>query len=82
MDFYAPWCPPCKSISPKVDQIAKANAGQIIILKVDVDEVPDVAGEENVSQMPTFKFYKNGRLLDEFRGAQPQHLEELVNSLK
>ena len=47
-----------------------------------MDEVPDVAGEEGVSQMPTFKFYKNGRLLEEFRGAQPGKLQELVEKLK
>eukprot|EP01001_Neometanema_parovale_P000722 NODE_10809_length_575_cov_74.685841_g10532_i0.p2 GENE.NODE_10809_length_575_cov_74.685841_g10532_i0~~NODE_10809_length_575_cov_74.685841_g10532_i0.p2 ORF type:complete len:104 (-),score=46.84 NODE_10809_length_575_cov_74.685841_g10532_i0:198-509(-) len=77
VDFYATWCGPCKVIAPKIDALA-AEEPTVEFVKVDVDELEDVAGEAGITCMPTFQFYKGGAKLDVVEGANEGKIKELV----
>src|SRR5438552_11050871 len=64
VDFWAPWCGPCRAIAPVLDQIAIELAGQATIGKVNVDEDPALAGRFGVQSIPTLLFFKNGALAE------------------
>ena len=70
VDFWAPWCGPCRMIAPVLDKIADAMAGQAIIAKVNVDEAPGVASRFRVSSIPTLLFFKNGEVNEQVVGLQ------------
>lgn len=70
VDVWAPWCPPCRAVSPIVDQIAHERAGKIVVLKVNSDEQP-VPG---IASIPTFVVYKGGHEVDRRSGAMPKTL--------
>jgi thioredoxin len=76
IDFYATWCGPCKVISPVFDKLAKPHEAStsIIFAKCDVDKAKDVAQACNITAMPTFQFFKQGKKVDEVKGADPQQL--------
>ncbi|KAI9090537.1 thioredoxin [Phlyctochytrium arcticum] len=74
LDFFATWCGPCKMISPKFEQFSETYTS-VVFLKVDVDEVPDVAEVAGVRAMPTFHVYKKGEKVSEVVGADPARLE-------
>ena len=78
VDFASTWCNPCKMLAPHLEQLANLNQ-DVYFYKVDVDALSDVASEENISAMPTIKFYKNGRALDKVVGA---NLSEIKTKLK
>ncbi|XP_054276000.1 thioredoxin-2 isoform X2 [Macrosteles quadrilineatus] len=81
IDFFATWCGPCKMISPKIEEMA-AEMQDVVFLKVDVDECESIAGEYNVSSMPTFVFIKKGERLEQFSGAKRERFIETVNKFK
>jgi thioredoxin 1 len=81
VDFFAQWCGPCKHIAPKIEELAQATP-TVVFLKVDVDEVEDLAMEQNISCMPTFLFFKGGKKVEEFSGANFDKIKELVDKLK
>jgi thioredoxin 2 len=72
VDVWAPWCPPCRAVSPVLDQIAHERAGKIVVLKLNSDEQP--MHKLAVAAIPTFIVYKGGRELDRKSGAMPKHL--------
>ena len=72
VDFYADWCPPCKALSPTLDNLAAELKGQLRIVKVNVDESRDLAAKFNIRSIPTMHLYNNGALLGEQRGNMPQ----------
>ncbi|KAI1809248.1 thioredoxin-like protein [Poronia punctata] len=81
VDFYADWCPPCKTIAPIYESLAGRHAveGVLAFAKVNVDHVQEVAGKYGVTAMPTFMFFKEGRQVavngqKMIRGADPQSL--------
>lgn len=76
VDFYATWCGPCKAISPVFDKLSKQHEGStsIIFAKCDVDKAKDVAQTCGITAMPTFQFYKEGKKVDEVKGADVQQL--------
>ncbi|EPX72983.1 cytosolic thioredoxin Trx1 [Schizosaccharomyces octosporus yFS286] len=77
VDFFATWCGPCKAISPKVDQFSKTYSDAEFI-KVDVDELSEIAAEAGVHAMPSFFLYKNGQKIAEVVGANPAKLEAAI----
>ena len=88
VDFYADWCPPCKQIAPIYAQLSKSNSleGQLAFAKVNVDHVRDVAATYQVTAMPTFKFFKEGKHVGVngqpmIQGADPRALGAAVEKL-
>ena len=72
MDFWAPWCGPCKMVGPIIDELATEYEGKVIIGKYDVDENGDVAAEYGIRNIPTVLFFKNGELVDKQVGSAPK----------
>ena len=72
MDFWAPWCGPCKIVGPIIDELATEYEGKVIIGKCDVDENGDVAAEYGIRNIPTVLFFKNGELVDKQVGSAPK----------
>ena len=72
MDFWAPWCGPCKMVGPIIDELATEYEGKVNIGKCDVDENGDVAAEYGIRNIPTVLFFKNGELVDKQVGSAPK----------
>src|SRR5574339_596470 len=72
VDFWAPWCGPCRQIAPMIDQLASENAGSIKVGKVNIDDNPGVAGEHGVEAIPTLIIFKAGQAVNKFVGGQPK----------
>jgi thioredoxin 1 len=74
VDMWAPWCGPCRMVSPVIEQIAEANAGKIKACKLNVDENPETAGRFSINAIPTVLFFKDGREVERLRmvGVQPR----------
>ena len=80
IDCWAPWCGPCRMMSPVVDEMARDNSGKILFGKLNVDENPDVTCEYNIMSIPTLLVFKDGKLVDRIVGAMPRPmLEERIN---
>ena len=72
VDFWAPWCGPCRMIAPVLDKIADATAGKAVVAKVNVDEAPGVASRFRVSSIPTLLFFKTGEVQGQVVGLQSE----------
>jgi thioredoxin 1 len=72
VDFWAPWCGPCRMVGPILEKIAREKTGKVKIVKVNVDENPGLSSNFNVMSIPTLIIFKNGQLVDQFVGALPQ----------
>lgn len=69
VDFWAPWCGPCKAIGPSIEQLAEEYAGKAKVYKVDVDENPSLAEKYNVMSIPALLVFKNGKEAEKMVGA-------------
>lgn len=69
VDFWAPWCGPCKMLGPVLEEVAAANDGRLKVVKVNVDENPDLAQKYEVMGIPAMFLLKNGQVIDSFTGA-------------
>ena len=69
IDFWAPWCGPCKMVGPIIEELAEVYEGQVLIGKCDVDENGDVAAEYGIRNIPTVLFFKNSELVDKQVGS-------------
>src|SRR5438132_7203810 len=83
VDFWAPWCGPCRAMAPVLDQLAAEMRGRVRFAKLNVDENPATASRFQVRSIPTLLVLKNGREVDRIVGAQPkaaiaQRLERLI----
>ena len=79
VDFWAPWCGPCRAMGPIVDQLADTFDGQAKIVKVNVDESPQAATEYGIQSIPSFLLFQNGEVKARRLGAvSKESLEELV----
>lgn len=70
VDFWAPWCGPCRMIAPTVEQLATELAGQAKVCKLNVDENTKLAARYGVTGIPTLIIFKNGQIVDRFVGVQ------------
>jgi thioredoxin 1 len=68
VDFWAPWCGPCKMIAPILEELATELAGKLTICKVNVDDNGDIAGEYGIRAIPTLLLFKGGQLVEQFVG--------------
>ena len=76
VDCWAPWCGPCRFLSPIIEEIARDYAGKIFFGKLNVDENPKVAMQYGIMSIPTLLIFKNGRLVDQIIGAMPRRMLE------
>lgn len=74
VDFWAPWCNPCKAVAPILDKFAKEFSGKLLVAKMNVDENPEVAGKYGIQSIPTMLFISNGKILHQNVGALPEVL--------
>jgi thioredoxin 1 len=72
VDFWAPWCGPCRMVAPVVDEIAEQYAGQVKVVKVNTDENPNVATQYGIRSIPTLMIFKEGQRVDMVVGAVPK----------
>lgn len=80
VDFWAPWCGPCKMIAPMVDEIAREFSGKAKAVKINTDESPDTASKYGVRSIPTVMIFKGGERKETIIGAVPK--TTLVQSLE
>ena len=80
VDYYADWCGPCKMLAPTVEELAAET--DAAVLKVDIDELQELAGEKGVRSVPTIEFYHNGEAADRVVGVQDKaDLQAALNEL-
>jgi thioredoxin 1 len=72
VDFWAPWCGPCRMVAPVLDQLAEELDGQLRIAKLNIDENQDIAFKFQVMSIPTFILFKDGQMADRMLGAAPK----------
>jgi thioredoxin 1 len=81
VDFWAPWCPPCKKIAPVLEEIAKEYSGKVEIKKVNVDEFPNLAAKFDIKGIPALIFFKNGEVVEKLVGAVPKsNITDTINA--
>ena len=73
VDFWATWCGPCRMLSPILDLLEEEMAGQISVIKVNVDDADEVAARFRIMNIPTLLFFKDGQLVDKTVGAMPKN---------
>lgn len=72
VDFWAPWCAPCRMIGPVIDELASEYRGAVKIGKVNIDDNPGPAQSYNVMNIPTLLLFKGGEVVERFVGVQPK----------
>ena len=83
VDFWAPWCGPCRMIAPLVEELATENADAVKVAKINIDESPSTAATYGVSSIPTMMIFKNGEVIDRFVGVQPKsRLQDAIEQAK
>jgi len=85
VDFWAPWCAPCRIVSPTIDDLSKEYEGKVKVGKMNVDENPQTAGQYGVMSIPSIIFFKNGQPVKTMIGAQSkenykQEIEQIIAS--
>ena len=82
VDFWAPWCGPCKQLTPILEKLVNKKNGKIILAKINVDENQGVASQLNIQSIPTVYGFVDGRPIDAFQGAQPESkIEAMIDKL-
>jgi putative thioredoxin len=82
VDFWAPWCGPCKQLTPVLEKVVTAAAGTVVLVKMNIDEHPSIAGQLGIQSIPAVIAFDKGRPVDGFMGAVPEsQVKELVDRL-
>ena len=82
VDFWAPWCGPCKQLTPTLENVVNRKNGKIILAKINVDENQGIASQLNIQSIPTVYGFVDGKPLDAFQGAQPESkVEAMVDKM-
>jgi thioredoxin 2 len=71
VDFWAPWCPPCRRAAPLLEQLARARAGQVLVLKVNTQDHPEAAAPHRIQSIPSFLLFRGGAERDRQVGLPP-----------
>jgi len=80
VDFWAPWCGPCRMVAPVVDALAQEYHGKVKFVKLNTDENPDTAQKFNISGIPTLLLFKGGAVIDQVVGAVPKtQLQNMIS---
>jgi len=82
VDFWAPWCGPCKQLTPTLEKVVNRKNGKILLAKINIDENQSIASQLNIQSIPTVYGFVDGKPIDAFQGAQPESkVEEMINKL-
>ena len=79
VDFWAPWCGPCKMVAPELEAVASEYEDKAVVVKVNVDEQQELANQYNVMGIPTLLLFKNGKEVDRLVGYRPR--KDLMNAI-
>ncbi|WP_372995739.1 thioredoxin [Lutispora sp.] len=80
VDFWAAWCGPCRMVSPVIDQLANEYSEKIKVVKVNVDENPNLASQYDIMSIPSVFLFKNGKKVDGLIGVRPKQMfESMIN---
>jgi len=71
VDYWAPWCGPCRSVAPELEKVARSNAGTMLVVKVNTDAVPELASRHHIRSIPTMAVFSGGRERARSSGARP-----------
>jgi len=83
VDFWAPWCAPCRQLTPIIEELAAENQGSVKITKLNIDEAQKTAQEYGVSSIPTLLLFKGGEVQQRIVGVKPKvQLQELLDEVK
>jgi len=69
VDFWAPWCSPCRAVAPELQKVARSLGGRLVVAKVNTDEVEDLAARYGIRSIPTFLLFKDGQVAERVSGA-------------
>jgi thioredoxin 1 len=82
VDFWAPWCGPCRMLSPVVEEIAKEYVGKVKVAKLNTDDNPNAAGRFKIMAIPTLLFFKSGKLVEQRAGVMSKaDIKKLLDGL-
>ena len=82
VDFWAPWCGPCRQIAPLIDQLAEQFSGKVKVGKINIDDNPNITQQYGIQSIPTLMLFKNGEVAERFMGMQSKaKLEGALESL-
>jgi thioredoxin 1 len=80
VDFWAPWCGPCRMLAPTIEELASEYNGRVKVGKLNTDESPETAGQYSISSIPTILLFKEGKVADRLVGVNPKaRFQQILN---
>lgn len=80
VDFWAPWCGPCKALGPILDELSEEYNSKVKFVKINVDENPKISGEYRIMSIPTIKIFQNGKIVEDMVGLKSKsQLEKILD---